>query len=144
MTTVSLLHRQVSAPEKSKTSYEGMWVPCAFESAQSEFILLHTAYSTVRINTPTTSRKYKRQRADLRHWVLSSLFNRLTVSISPTFFRTAMPSTANSVDNVPSYGRRQSAAGNTLTLTQALTCHDFQAQGSAKAYQAATIRPRGG
>jgi hypothetical protein len=51
MTTMSLLHRQVSAPEKSKTSYEGMWVPCAFESAQSEFILLHTAYSTVRINT---------------------------------------------------------------------------------------------
>jgi hypothetical protein len=44
-----------------------------------------------------------------------------------------MPSTANSVDNVPSHGRRQSPAGSDeLTLTRTQIRHDFQAQGSAK------------
>jgi len=44
-----------------------------------------------------------------------------------------MPSTANSVDNVPSHGRRQSAArSNKTTLTRTQTRYGFQVQGSAK------------
>jgi hypothetical protein len=43
-----------------------------------------------------------------------------------------MRSTANSTDNVPSHRRRQSAAGDELTLPRTHIRHDFQAQGSAK------------
>jgi hypothetical protein len=44
----------------------------------------------------------------------------------------AMPSTQSPAANVPSHNRRQSAAGDEITLVQTETRHDFQVQGSAK------------
>jgi hypothetical protein len=90
-------------------------------------------YFTVRINTPphraiTNDREF----AALGTVTLIQPFDYFYFSRHPSAL-TVMPSTANSVDNVPSHGRRQSALGpNEITLTRTQTRHGFQARGPAK------------